>query len=911
MVTAVDTDPFAETSPTGDDGSLRPAATKTNWRQLTPPRRAWLIGAALVLAVFAHQSLGQRNGWRGFLLYVLAAALFGLAVKSAPRKQRHRPLPRTTRWPAAAQQCLAAAVLLLLLLVVIVDPRDVSGAAWLFQLGAIALVIAAGWFADRTARREISAPQSPLDLSPLVTRMLLLAIVIGGTLVRFHELGDVPYGFWYDEADQALIGRRMYDDGTYTVFGFNIPAYHANLMGLFGKVFGESITTARSVGVLFGIGMILSGYLVGRELFGSAGGLLVAAMVASSRWAITVSRIAMHNIMLPFFALLTLGLLLRGHRRQSNLDYALAGVAAGCGMLFYSAILTSIFAFGLFALFLSRATRQDRRVLLPQILLAAVGALAVFGPLFKFALTEYDAYMSRTRTTALWGEAGLSEDKTVGKAFRTSISRYLPSTHYNGDRNGRHNIPGEPMLSPLLAVLTALGMGVVLLRCDRWLTALVVVWFPFAYLPGILSLPWEAPNTLRSIAVLPLACIVATGAVIALARTIVTTRPMKFGFFAVLFVALGLTAVSDVNAYFDNSRNRGDIWTVHSTSDTIAARELAAAAPTDYVRAVAFLQNSLWQQYISPDRAYDSFFGSDTALPLFVPSGRDAILLGTHESVDIGAQAQSFYPNATIERQFEGFNSDLTLIRIPATDIAASLGWSRNSSSDVYESTLMIDQQGDYRFRMASADPDDQLVVNGFTLTACAETSIPLARGLHAIQVSSELAPVLEWVTPAGGDWSQVPVERLAQSSYLPGGLLVTHYEGTGTDVPRLYEVDAGVDYRLHQFSLPRPYHSQWTGGLRVDVAGEYEFSVRTDDELLLSIDGQQILTNGLDFGEPSAVVRLEAGIQPIVMDYVDRDGRSEIRLRWRPVEEGTAPVAIPAANLVPWTETRPYPGCG
>lgn len=908
VVAAVDTDPFRETT------------TETPERRQRPRLyRAWMLGGAFVLALLAYQALDQRNGWRGFIMYVIAAGLFGFAVKPAPRRQQHRPLPATTRWPKEAHQALGAAVLLLILLLIIVDPRDVSGAAWIFQLAAVALVITAGRLADRTARREISAPRSPLDLHPLLTRLLLVGIVVVGAWVRFHDLGGVPFGFWFDEADQALIGRRMYDSGTHTVFGFNIPAYHANLMGLFGKVFGESIATVRSVGVLFGIGMILSGYLVGRELFGSTGGLLVAAMIATSRWAITVSRIAMHNIMLPFFALLTLGLLLRGHRRQSNFDYALAGVAAGCGMLFYSAILTSLFAFGLFALFLAHTTGQDRRSLTPQVLLAAVGALAVFGPLLKFALTETDAYVSRTRTTALWGEAGLSEDKTVGRALRTSISRYLPSSHYNGDRNGRHNIPGEPMLSPLVGVLSALGMGAVVTRTDRWLSALIVVWFPLAYLPGILSLPWEAPNTLRSIAVLPLAIVVATGAVIALARTVVTSRPIKMGFLGVMVIALGLTTVTNVNAYFDANRTRTDIWSIHSTGDTIAARILADAPRSNHVRAVSFLQNSLWQQYLSPNRPYDDFFASDTALPLFAPPGEDAVLLATHESFDIATQAERFYPNATIQREFEGLPSDVTVVTIPAADIAASLGWTVDTAASTATATLMIDQPGPYRFRLASDNPETTLTVDGFEVTGCANFDLSLSAGLHAIEVHSlagdaqdgaRLDPTVEWTTPIQSDWTQVPIERLARSELLPGGLLATHYEGTGTDTPRFYEIDAGIDYRMHQFVLPRPYHTQWTGGLRVDTAGDYEIFVRTDDELLLAINNEQVLANGLDPGETSAIVRLEAGVQPITMDYVDRDGRSEVRLLWRAAGVEAGPIPIPASALVPWLNTRPHPGC-
>ena len=54
-----------------------------------------------------------------------------------------------------------------------------------------------------------------------------------------------------------------------------------------------------------GVGTILGGYLVGRELFGRVGGLSAAFLFAFSRWDINLSRIGMYNISTPLFALLT------------------------------------------------------------------------------------------------------------------------------------------------------------------------------------------------------------------------------------------------------------------------------------------------------------------------------------------------------------------------------------------------------------------------------------------------------------------------------------------------------------------------------------------------------------------------------------------------------------------------------
>jgi len=227
----------------------------------------------------------------------------------------------------------------------------------------------------------------------------------------------------------------------------------------------------------------------------------------------------------------------------------------------------------------------------------------------------------------------------------------------------------------------------------------------------------------------------------------------------------------------------------------------------------------------------------------------------------------------------------------------------------------MIDEPGSYRFRVPDANPNTTLVVNGFELSACtADPVISLAAGVHRVEITSagELAsPSLEWVAPGGTEWTPVAPERLAQSRYLPGGLLTTHFDGvTDTTAPRFYEIDAGVDYRMHQFVLPRPYRTQWTGGLVPDVAGQYEISVQTDNELNLVVDGVQVLRNGPTPGQSVAVVQLDGSPVPISMEYLDRDGRSEVRLRWRLIGEEGPFTTIPSRNLVPWLETRTPPGC-
>lgn len=874
-------------------------------------RRAWFLGGAGVLALFGQQSLGQLKGWQGSLLYLAAAVLFALAVSPLHRDQVEQVEHSIKQWPREAQQALLASSLLTGLLFIIIDTENVTGTAWILQAAAIALVLVAGRFADRSGRTELPVPKSPIDLTTATTQLILVLILVGGVWVRFKDLGSLPRGFWFDEADVGLLARRIAEEGYRPVFGGPVPAYDAYLIALLSGVFGESITTVRTLSAVFGTATMLAGYLVGRELFGKMGGLVIAFLIAFSRWAITLSRVGMNNVALPLFVLLTLGLALRGHRRQSNLDFALAGLAAGAGMLFYSAIAASQLALALFAAYLAWSAKQHRGRFAAQALIGFVGALVVVTPLAKFVLTDSERYFNRNRNTAIWSDAGLLEDDGVWSALKKSLSRYLPMTSFKGDRNGRHNIPGDPMLPPLISGLSILGLGTVVFKVDRWLTMLVAAWLPLAFAPGVLSLPWEAPNTLRAVAVLPLALILAAAAVFALAHTIVSTKHSKHAMLGVLTLGLGLTGWADAGSYFDANRNRSDVWAVHSTSETITAELIAAAPATTHVQAVAFLRNSRQQTFLSPDRAVDAIFGSETQLPLHVPDGNDGLFFALRDSYDIGTQAEQLYPNADVQREFDGLIADVIVVRVPAADITESFGWTMRSDGS-YETALIISETGNYRFR--SVVPTVDLVIDGMTIAQCdVNSDVPLAAGLHLVKATGSVGtPSLQWIEPDSTEpWTEVSEDRLVQTQYLPGGLVARHYAGVeDTTNPAFTEVDATLNLRMHEFVLPRPYRTEWTGGVEVPTSGDYEIFVRTDDELTLEVDGETIITNGQDFAEQSVVVSLDEGIHPIAVRYLDRDGRSEVVVRWRPAGNTEEPVPIDSESFVPWLETRPLSNC-
>ena len=137
----------------------------------------------------------------------------------------------------------------------------------------------------------------------------LIAILAIGAFFRLYRFAELPYGLWYDEADNGLWARQILANPEFKpifVSSTNLPAHFLYLVALAFRLLGDSMYAIRAVAVLFGMLTIWAAYACGRELGGEgatgrAFGLLLAFLVAVSRWDVNWSRIGMHGVTLPFF----------------------------------------------------------------------------------------------------------------------------------------------------------------------------------------------------------------------------------------------------------------------------------------------------------------------------------------------------------------------------------------------------------------------------------------------------------------------------------------------------------------------------------------------------------------------------------------------------------------------------------
>jgi hypothetical protein len=99
---------------------------------------------------------------------------------------------------------------------------------------------------------------------------------------------------------------------------------------------------------------------------------------------------------------------------------------------------------------------------------------------------------------------------------------------------------------------------------------------------------------------------------------------------------------------------------------------------------------------------------------------------------------------------------------------------------------------------------------------------------------------------------------------------------------------------------LPHPFSATFTGALRIETPGYYNFRIEADDGVRLTLDGQ-LLGESLIPDRPNQVragLELAPGEYPIRIDYFQRGGGSALEFFWQPPGQTETPV--PPAVLTP-----------
>ncbi|NDJ87538.1 MAG: hypothetical protein GYB66_16815 [Chloroflexi bacterium] len=857
----------------------------------------------LALGYSAHQNFTSENSMTGFILAAIATAL--LAVVAWPAPITEVPSPAIRARPQIRS-----------------DWRRMLGATWLvgsaimlaqafeifygLQIGEIPSRLPWDYFAIGWLMLALGAwtllRGAPIHWRSRPWHLILLGgIVLLALYFRLTEFDSIPFGLWYDEAINGLEARRMLQNTTYRpTFVANMTQIHLWLYKTALDIFGEtSIEALRVTSVAFGVLSVIVGYMVGSQMRGPWFGILLAFFLAVMRWAVNFSRIAMTGIETAFFTLLAFYFLVRVLRYHRWQDAAWLGMSIGLGLWFYSAFRFMILALAGYAILKSPFWRP--RIIGLGVLVVAV-ALATTFPLLIFINTDTDAFMARSRQVNILDPANRTSE-SLDAALWHNIEHHALMFHVSGDRNGRHNLPGEPMLDPVMGILMLMGLGLALRGLHQPENSFFVLVLLFGLLPGILTLEFEAPQGLRTIGVLPAIGYFCALSTYAIARILTQSRYSR-SLLGILVAVLLLSAQRNYDTYFEEQARDFDAWHSFSAVPTIMGQYARTHADNAQFYFSPLISYDPSTRFVAPEISNrQQTLRLPDAFPLRVePETPVVVYLDTSDRW-LWQEANRLYPSArfsAITAQDYGFLHDDILfyeIVLQPEDLRSLQGLGTDGRGVLY-----IPEYGEYRL---STDFGASLYLNGRRISA--RDSLLLAQGDHLLRVEPPNS-ALEWRTPDDYSFSPVPAHYLYHDPVSPAGLASRFYEfstreldaGTlpadpaallkdladSTTVADLERIDPTLDSYFHELPMARPYGVVWRGWLRIEQTGDYGFSLRAIEWAELRIDGDILLTTS----EPNQTIytrqELVRGRHFVEVLYLDTTSHSRIHLLWQPPGE-------------------------
>ena len=844
--------------------------------------------------------------------------------------------PHWLAWLSKAERGLGVAGLSAALVVLAVslmlfhgEPRP-TPAAWSGYLLAVVLAIAAAFALDGRWTTLISRLRAGVTLTITAGAILpwlgLGGILLFGLALRLYNLDGLPAGLWFDEFDNLDQAKFISDEPSHIplfVISTNLPSAFLLPIALVIEFAGVHITSGRLVAAAFGVAGIAVMFFMVRHMLGTLMGLVAAFLTAVMRWDLNWSRIGMHGITAPLFAALTAWLTYRALRGGRLADFGLAGVAMGAGMWFYSAFRVFPLVIALILLHGLVSQRGRRRQLLLNIGIMALFSVIVAAPLIQFAALEPDEFFRRTSTTLVFTDAppGESVDAILG-----NLRKHLLMFHIEGDPNGRHNLPGEPMLDLVSGLLM---LGGIVAACLRWRGAAFVIlplWALIMLIPGILTLPHEAPQSLRSITVLPAVTALITLAVSELWRLVRSVRMGAVRRAAPLLLVglLGVIAYANISTYFGAQASNERVYSAFSTDETLLSTDVLDELPSGY---------DFWfsEQYMvaytlsviagSPHRRAIS-------APINIPLGSGdppqgaAIYLEPREA-GYFRTLKEYYPDARFAeiRPPQGGEPLLYTVKISPNILESRQGLMERrqvrgggvieakKSDDLYiwfsdadgtvevrlHGSLHIANPGEYALELQGGS-DVQVTLDGMPLLSDRKRSVRIepAVGLHAIEVrgrGSGAADALRvlWQPPGQEAFAAIPLGNLFNGSVRPVGLTGRFYdgardadsvEGVAPDAMRITP-DIGSAFWLEPV-LDAPYFAVWDGTLNAPEGGAYMFKTENVfGELKVFIDGELAVSS--DEGNDSNELMLSRGDHDIRLEYHAEGAPSAFDVLWAP----------------------------
>ncbi len=399
---------------------------------------------------------------------------------------------------------------------------------------------------------------------PPMSRRFFWAVLVGIALVaaglRAVGVGDLPAGLFCDEAALGYNAYSILHSGR-DEHGLLLPLYvwsfgvsYKNPVFIYTAtvpiaLFGLSEFSVRLTSALFGVAGVVGIGVLGRLVFGGAGGLVAALLLALVPWHVHFSRIAFELIAFPTVFLFAAAALAAGVRGRPYWLLIAGPLFALCLYTYAPAkLFVPLFLLGALAVY-GRRLWAVRRMAALALLLTVISGLPVV--LFDLVHRDRSQHYFQNTTILDSSKSAVDNARRVGEQYGRFFSNAFLFTY--GDPLTRHAVPGFGELYRAMVPLLALGI----LWC-LWPAhpeGKLFLWWLLLYpiAPAVMN---EAPSASRGIIGVAGFCLVAAaGATLVLAGLARIApgqrarRILQGAAVALLLVALGVEGWRYARAY--------------------------------------------------------------------------------------------------------------------------------------------------------------------------------------------------------------------------------------------------------------------------------------------------------------------------------------------------------------------------
>lgn len=781
---------------------------------------------------------------------------------------------------------------------------------------------------------------------------LPLFIIFGlAIFMRLYLFSSIPFGTWFDEADIGQKAVQIIKGTSELPVYYRLhsqPLHFTYLVSLSFRFFGVSTLSVRFVTVTFGLLAVGTAYFLGKEIISPRFGLILAFFFAVGRWHVTFSRLGLATIITPFFVLITFYFLFRATRTKKPLEFGLGGVALGLGLNFHTAFrvvpiaVILIFIYWLFRNWRNKSIFSSPRILwITNLGIFLLGTGLTIAPVAQYALREPENFWDRTRKVSIFQTR---EEPDLKRALVSNTVEHLLMFNYQGDRNGRHNLPGEPILDPISGVLFVLGLGLALRRIIHPTEFSFLVIFIVGLLAGIFTIDFESPQAQRSIAALPAVYFFTSLAVESIWKGFQYSRTSQIRqlfITASVLVAGGFVIYLNAHTYFVRQANDPDVWNAHNPVETLTGMALSKLKPDEKTVYISmFLQNHPVIQLLAPDFTETNIIHPPDVVPLREPGDKPVILFIDQDQAWVVDEIQSLYPGAkhTPFSDPSG-NPILHKVVVPAEDILGVQGltvrywggeqveagptifrtdktleafWPADSPISPpfiaeWEGILYVPQFGQYQLLFEAPGEakvwlDDEIVIQKISVVEQI-IEVEMSQGNHKLRVravSGEGPVQLAWRSNSELGFETIPASVLYLSPpVFSNGLLGSYFErGDWESQPKFSRIDPFIDMYIHVIPLQRPYGVEWEGEIEIPTTGEYEFGLRVKGEAQLFINDELVVDASQPTEYQGGKIQLIEGRNKLRLRFLDHLGASRIHLYW--TKPGDVQSVVPGEVLYP-----------